>query len=100
MKRRKEKSAALFGRAQIGLDRALVFHGHRMAVAIHGLAHRQPDPALAYALFLDIVPVDPVEADTHPAFQQFGIVERAFGIGGKPVGQCITHGKTLTETGL
>src|SRR6185437_3107768 len=77
----------LLGSAQIGLDLALIFYRHWIAMTVHGLAHGQPHPALADAIFLDIVAVHAVETHAHAPLQQLGVVIRALGIGGKPVGQ-------------
>src|SRR5690606_22503260 len=77
--------------AQVGLDGALELERHRPAEAIPGIADRDPHPALADAIFLDIVLLDTLEADADAALQQRRIVIRARRIVAEAVGQRIGH---------
>jgi len=49
--------------AEVGLDRAGGLHGQRLAAPVEGLADGDPDPAFAYAVFLDIRLLDALEPD-------------------------------------
>jgi hypothetical protein len=75
--------------AEIRFDFALIFYRHRIAVAVHGLADGQPDPALADAILFHIVAIHPIEKHPHAPLQKLGIVEGAGRVGGKPVGQLL-----------
>jgi hypothetical protein len=76
----------------IGLDHALEFEGHGVAVAVTGIARGDPDPAFAHAVFLDVVLFHAVKPDADAPFEQRRIVMRAAGIVGEAVGKSFCHG--------
>src|SRR5262245_1007706 len=77
---------------EIGLDRSLQRDQQGVAIAVFGLAGRHPDPALADAVFLDIVLLDALEADADLARQHVGIIVGAVRIVGEAVGRRVGHG--------
>jgi hypothetical protein len=78
--------------APVGRDHALQLDGHRVALAVDGLAGGDADPALADAVLVDIGLLDAVEHDAHAALEDVGVVVRAAGVGGQAVGRRVAHG--------
>src|ERR1700682_6641199 len=66
-----------------------------VAVAILGVACRDPHPALTDAILLDVGLLDALEANGDIARQHVGIVIRAFRIARKTVRQLVGHGIIL-----
>src|SRR5215470_2484750 len=77
---------------KISLDRPSERDQQRVPVAVLGLAGRYPDPALADAIFLDIVLLDTLEADADITGQHVGIIVGAVRIVGETVGWRVGHG--------
>src|SRR5690606_13514001 len=74
-----------------GLDDALDLDRHRIAAAIERLAERQPHPALADAVLLDVGLFLAVEAHADAAFECGGVVEAAARVAGQAVGRGVAH---------
>src|SRR6267154_1961399 len=75
--------------AKVRLHRAVHLDGERIAVAVLGVACRDPHPALADAILLDVGFLDALEANADIARQHVGIVVRAFRISREPVRQLV-----------
>src|SRR5690606_18767336 len=84
---------------QVGFDRPLELHGHRVAAAVQRLAGDHPDPALADAVLLDVGALLAVEADADAAFQQGGVVVRAARVEGQAVGKWRAHAPRISDHG-
>ena len=67
------------------LDLALQLDRQRVALAVHLLAHRHLDPALADAVFLHIKALFVIEVDANIMLKNGRDVERAAGVAGKVV---------------
>src|SRR5229473_31410 len=76
---------------EIRLDLALELDRHGIAVAVLCRSRGDANPSLADAVFLDIVLLDALEADADAPLEQFGIVERAVGVGGKTIRRGFVH---------
>src|SRR5690606_549011 len=72
-------------------DDALDLDRHRVAVAVERLAERQPHPALADAVLLDVGFLLAVEAHADAAFERGGVVEAAARVAGQAVGRGVAH---------
>src|SRR5436190_1465859 len=72
---------------QVGLDRAFELDGQRIALAVDRLADRDPDPAFADAILLDVGLFLAVELDADALLQQRLVVKRALGVGREAVGK-------------
>src|SRR5213593_1666813 len=77
---------------EIGFDRPLERDQQGVAVTVLGLAGRHPDPALADAVFLNVVLLDALEADADVARQHVGIIIGAVRIVRETVGRRVGHG--------
>src|SRR5450432_660367 len=85
--------------AEIRFHRSMHLDRQGVAVAILGVARRDPHPALADAILLDVGLLDALEANADIARQHVGIVIGAFRIARKTVrqlvGQLVGHGIVL-----
>ena len=93
------------GRRQvIGLDRAGEADRQQVALAVARLADRSADPALADAIFLDVVALAALEAHADAALERGLVVERARGIDAESVGRLverlISHRRPQTKRRL
>src|SRR5579871_6282886 len=75
-----------------GLDRAAELERQRLALAVHGLAGLDADPAFGNAVFLDIVPDHALEADADAALQLVGIEMRAARVDRQMIGRDVGTG--------
>ena len=76
---------------EIGFHHAFDLQGHRVAAAVQRLACLHADPALADAVFLNVVAFHAVEAHAYATVDGVFIVEAAAGIDGEVVGRRIGH---------
>src|SRR6185436_4352550 len=85
--RRARAALGLGGRhvAEVRDHFAHQLHGHRHAVAVAGAALGDANPALADAVFLDVVALDALEADADAALERALVVELALGAAGEAV---------------
>src|SRR3984885_15091428 len=70
---------------EIRIDRAVHLDGQGIAVAVLGIARGDADPALADAIFLDIILLDALEANADVARQDRLVVIGTMGVDGQPV---------------
>src|ERR1700733_8825764 len=75
---------------EIRFDRAVHLDGQGIAVAVLGIAGGDANPALADAIFLDIVLLDALEADADVAGEDRLVVIWAARIDAEPVRQLLT----------
>src|SRR5690349_19219332 len=83
------RGLAFRGALEPRLDGAGELDGQRLALAVDLLAERDADPAFGDRIFLDVVPLDPLEADADAALEHLALEVRAVRIDREAVGRSI-----------